>query len=81
MLTDIRPMPLINLSICPCGDSVLKDEIKLGTVYKLDFKDVELNWRYICGGCGRLMRVPVIRVDRDGSNGYLPQALFMKVGD
>ena len=47
----LTPVPLRRVSICPCGYSVLKDEIKVGTVYALDMKSIRKGLTYICGRC------------------------------
>lgn len=71
---------LIKLSICQCGFGLLKDEIKLGTVYNLDMAKTDLA-TMLCGGCGRVTRhIPVVMAWRDGgertTSSYLPRELF-----
>jgi hypothetical protein len=70
---------LTRLSICPCGEPVLMDEIPLGTTYRVYPETIRRGFSYRCGKCGRLQyNVQVISADnRDGSGrGELPLALF-----
>jgi hypothetical protein len=70
---------LSNLSICPCGESVLDQSIPLGTEYQVHPETIQRGFAYRCGKCGEAQSdVAVIFVEnRDGlSGGVLPLALF-----
>lgn len=47
----MKKLVLIKLSICPCGAPVLKEEIKIGTEYKVVIC-IPRNCVYTCGSCG-----------------------------
>ena len=77
-ITMTQTVKLVRLSICPCGFTVLKDEIGLGTVYQIDLSRKE-NCVLLCGGCGKEHKVrAVFTLARDprGRSDYLPMALF-----
>lgn len=67
---------LVKLSICPCGENVLLDDIQVGTEYHLKGPTIPVT--YICGKCGRVHRyVPAMWASRPGrKSGYIPIALF-----
>lgn len=46
---------LVKLSICPCGYSLLHEDIQLGTEYTVypEASDPEHPFVLICGGCGQ----------------------------
>lgn len=64
-------------SICQCGFPVLDESVPLGTVYEVDPSD-EQRLVFICGGCGKWLRVMSIWVNsRAGScAGFLPKEIF-----
>lgn len=49
---------LTKLSICPCGFSLLNDDITLGTEYLIYPESIDPNRAFVlgCGGCGRRLR-------------------------
>ena len=76
---NLKQVKLRRLSICPCGYSVLKDEIPVGTAYTIDLDSFAENFTYRCGGCrrvqGGLKVVMASQSERDGM-AYLPYDLF-----
>lgn len=53
-------MALQRLSICSCGDTVLKDGIKVGAKYMVDTVVVHEGCVYHCGKCGKEMEIAVV---------------------
>lgn len=49
----MEKVTLKRLSICPCGETVLDDSIKLGTEYMIDHAPIP-DMKYGCGFCGRV---------------------------
>lgn len=68
---------LVKKTICPCGGSVLWDDIPLGKVYKIHPETLKHNWNFGCGDCGNIIKVSVVDADNDdGTVGPLPVDLF-----
>jgi len=75
----MRTMRLAKLSICPCGYSVLKDHIGIGTPYMIDDSTIRSGFRYRCGRCGLVqLNVKVVNAYDEGLNRMspLPYSLF-----
>jgi hypothetical protein len=72
---------LARLALCPCGDSVLRESVELGTEYLID-DGRTLMATYECGACGSMtVEVECVRVRRPGTPwGYLPRLLFEQGG-
>lgn len=79
---------LTKLSICPCGFTLLRDEIPLGTEYTVYPDSVEENRQFtlICGGCrgrvnglGRILARSVLNPDARPM--YLPLEIFDVLND
>ena len=73
-------MPIIQLSICPCGEPVLNDDVEIGACYGVDLT-TEKRGYYRCGRCGcEQDSVPIVkassRADFSASIGWLPLGLF-----
>lgn len=68
--SNTRPYEVCKLSICPCGFSLFKEHIKIGTVYYVNPQpNYAKKQRMQCGGCNRVLiieLVPVWDVDRWG---------------
>ena len=45
--------PLKRLSICPCGDTILREEIGLGHEYDIFPDRIEEGYYFHCGACGQ----------------------------
>lgn len=75
-----KPMPLVRLSLCPCGFHVLHDDIQLGTVYSVDMDDIRDGFKMRCGGCGDLITISMVMVGKNkktgGHGGLLPIGIF-----
>lgn len=69
---------LTRLNVCPCGYPLLKDDIRLGTVYEADPSRLAPNGALRCGGCGELTAglkgIWVRRANEPG--GFLPMRVF-----
>lgn len=65
---------LERLSVCECGYPALKDGIKLGKVYDLDW-DCVGKATYVCGGCKQIHKMNVVWCTH-GGGGWIPQCLF-----
>lgn len=81
LLVDFETVKLVRLSICPCGETVLWDSIKLGTEYVVNRASIRGNFFYVCGGCGTRqegVRVVDAEVLTSGNKGFrpLPAELF-----
>jgi hypothetical protein len=81
MIPRFTPMPLARLSICPCGFSVLKDEIQVGTVYMVDLSSIRSGFTYGCGGCKKFQTNVIVidaahRTPNDPTIMPLPWGLF-----
>jgi hypothetical protein len=81
---ELETRKLTRLSICECGFHVLKDEIGLGTEYKVDPSSVQGGFYFQCGGCGKEQEdVKVIfctsRLNPDAPLRPLPLAIFEEV--
>lgn len=79
-------LKLARLSICPCGYTVLRDSIKLGTVYRADPMTRAGGFAYTCGGCGKTQRnVETIHCSQilhpDRPMRPLPYGLFVPEGE
>lgn len=76
----IALLPLLTLTICPCGWTVLHPDIGIGTVYEVDTATLRDGFLYTCGGCG--LPQPVAVMDARSKNRPwdiprpLPAALF-----
>jgi hypothetical protein len=68
---------LKQLNACPCGFPALKDEIKLGARYQIDFDNL-IDIKFGCGGCRQFFDCKAVFVHaRFGSRaGYLPLHIF-----
>lgn len=68
---------LAKLSICPCGCHLLKDEIPLGTEYKIHLENY-LYGLFICRDCRTIRKLLCVWVEaRENSPaGYLPLEIF-----
>ncbi len=78
----LQDRPLKRLSICPCGETLLNDEIKLGHVYSVDL-DIVRTATYACGACGKKFQIncsPVMQTEGDeaGSLGWMPNIVFIE---
>jgi hypothetical protein len=65
-------------AVCPCGFSLLADEIPLGTEYEVRPGHTATLSLY-CGGCKKVTdTLPCIFVETRGASrgGYLPAAIF-----
>jgi hypothetical protein len=73
-----QPTELKNLSVCPCGFPLLREEIPKGTVYFVDFADRILAV-LVCGGCRTHWPLDCVMVSESptGKGGYLPVAAFL----
>ncbi len=73
----MKKAKLIKLSICKCGFPLLKDEIKLGAIYKVD-PDRRGGGTITCGGCGTVIPCEMIwTFHRDSTkSGWLPEQIF-----
>lgn len=81
---NLREMPVIRLSICPCAEPVLKEHIGLGAIYRLDMASVRGGFSYKCGGCGKTIgEVTVVNASQSAEHGGrlapLPLGLFQEV--
>ena len=74
----MRSVYLERAALCPCGETMLRDGIPLGTEYLIDDEHT-LMGTLTCGACGTLF-VEVLcvlaRRPGHGSSGYLPMRLF-----
>lgn len=75
----LENVTLRRLSICPCGHSVLNDQIKLGARFRVDLASVRKGFVYTCGEC--LLTQPdvtVVLASQSSRSGlaFLPLALF-----
>lgn len=70
-------MPLKRLSLCPCGYTLLREDIQIGTIYEVDAAN-RTPGRLTCGGCGRNHFVTLVYVARRGNSkgGCLPLESF-----
>jgi hypothetical protein len=70
---------LKQLNACPCGFPALKDEIKLGARYQIDF-DNTIDVKIKCGGCRLIFESKAVFVHGrfGGRGGYLPLGIFRK---
>lgn len=70
-------------SICPCGESVLKDDVPIGKEYDIDpFRMEKIT--FICGGCHTAhenVLAVFVHAPPDGKPGYLPVAIFRSALD
>lgn len=76
----LTTLPLKRLSICPCGFGVLKDEIQLGTLYRVDLDSRRTGALYRCGDCNFTQNdVEVVEVmqRKAGTLAPLPWLLFV----
>lgn len=64
-------------SVCPCGFSILLDDVPLGKTYTVDADSVGPG-TLICGGCGEMSHIPMVMV-QDQERGFflLPAAIFI----
>lgn len=68
----------VKRSICPCGHSMLRDEIPLGAVYHVDPARRQIGG-LICGGCNlhtRNLLMIWAESAATGSVGFLPIEIF-----
>jgi hypothetical protein len=70
---------LAAVSICPCGEPMLHDNIALGTEYRVYTETIRRGFVYVCGKCGEFQH-DVAVIEADNRNGIgrapLPLALF-----
>lgn len=63
-------------SLCECGFSILRDEIPLGTVYRIA-PETRRPGTLVCGGCGQRIRVTLVHALATGRHaGWLPYEIF-----
>jgi hypothetical protein len=71
---------LFRLTVCPCGDSALRDGIPLGTIYQIDLDSINTGFAYRCGKCGVTRRVTCVLASStlapESPLAWLPLALF-----
>lgn len=69
-------MPVIRLSICPCGHPALIEGQEIGSLYWVDDERFQKGlWK--CRGCGTAFNVPAVwAIDDEGVKGWLPSSLF-----
>lgn len=74
---------LAKLSVCPCGEGLLSDDIKLGAVFTVHAETANalLPWSLICGKCGRFVsgRGTILAdcyTDPSAPPGLIPLELF-----
>jgi hypothetical protein len=76
----VTTVTLQRLSICLCGHSVLRDEIRLGAEYQIDPSSRRGGFVYGCGSCGAVQIVEVVnatqRLFPSRPSAPLPYALF-----
>ena len=64
--------------ICPCGFSVVNDDIPIGQSYVV-YPKTKKSGFLICGGCGKKHRVQLVKVSNYGLQlAYLPIEIFTK---
>jgi hypothetical protein len=70
--------PILQLSICPCGHTVLKESIKLGHEYTIDLESIGPG-DYYCGGCNTWQAVMLIDASQTNKKemAFLPYDLFV----
>ena len=66
---------LKQLSVCQCGFPTLDEGIPLGTIYNI-IPDRMCEAELQCGGCGAVIPVIAVWVEREGHGGYLPRQIF-----
>lgn len=67
---------LKQLSICPCGETVLKNEIKIGAEYVIYPETIRGGYSYFCGKCKKTQAKTVTVVDAEPGPYPLPLSLF-----
>lgn len=68
----------VKRSICPCGYSILRDEIPLGRIYRVDTERTSIG-HLICGECGRqTWNLPIIYAEASdtGWGGWMFMEIF-----
>lgn len=68
----------VKRAICPCGYSILMDEIPLGAVYQVDPARTSIGTLY-CGGCGKRtdnLKLIWAEGNDSGNAGWLPVEIF-----
>lgn len=68
----------VRLSVCPCGFSLLKDDIPLGTIYEVD-PGLTATGTLTCGGCKKTFSVESFYAFGRGEGnhgGFLPKEIF-----
>lgn len=73
----------VRRSLCPCGFSLLTDEVPLGTIYEIKPGDGAPG-KLRCGGCGAVLDVMLVPVSREGvewEGKWIPNGVFGVVGD
>lgn len=73
-----QPTTLKRLSICPCGATVLWEDIPLGRVYHVDM-DAQASATFICGGCRTEITIVCVLTKQPHGTGYLPIEIFEAV--
>lgn len=80
-ISEWRPAVYKKRDICPCGYGVLRDEIPLGTQYKVDMASIKPG-KHVCGGCGSVTDISLVWVKRVWVKGgfllpgWLPLEIF-----
>jgi len=66
---------LVKLGICPCGEHVVVDKVKVGKIYRV-VPEMTDKLTFVCGKCGQQQSVVGVWTIGSQKSGYLPIDLF-----